>query len=364
MIKLLRKAKNNLHDFLIFKKRRYISDKKFNKIVNDNDQFKESIDEEFEDHVINYWKKRYNIRLNPLWHHIYSFTSGVKDVAYIPDDLFVAKFIYNLNRMNLRLPFADKNNTDLFLDNVRQPKIILKNINGHFFNENNEVISINKAQNVLNRKGKYIIKPSIDSGSGRGIRLIYANNDKIFLNDELVTFEDIHKLYKNDYLIQEFLQQGEILAKFHPQSINTLRVISLNIQDNIVFPSTVVRFGSSGAYTDNFGTEGLSCGVNEFGELNETGLDSRFNTVDKHPDTQVEFKGTKIPNYKKLLKYLESLHKKLPYFNCLSWDIAIDNNNEFVLIEINNGFQGVNLHQLNNGPIFKPYIDYIVTGKI
>lgn len=364
MIRQLAKLKNDIHDYRIFKKRRYISNKKFKKIVADNSQFKDSIDKKFEEQAVSYWENRFGIKLNPLWHHIYAYASGVKDVTYIPDDLFISKFIYNLNRMDLRLPFADKNNTDLFLDNVKQPKIMLKNINGHFYDTNNEVINFDEARNTLTENGKYIVKPSIDSGSGRGIRLIYVKDNKMFLNDKAVKFEDVHKLYKKDYLIQEFLHQGEVLGKFHPESINTLRVISLNVKDEIVFPSTVVRFGSSGAYTDNFGTDGLSCGINEYGELNDTGLDSKFNSVNKHPDTQVPFKGTVIPNYSKLLDYLEGLHKKLPYFNCLSWDIAIDKNNEFVLIEINNGFQGINLHQINNGPVFKPYIDYIVTGEL
>ena len=42
----------------------------------------------------------------------------------------------------------------------------------------------------------------------------------------------------------------------------------------------------------------------------------------------------------------------MPYFRIISWDIAIDKNGNFILIEYNIKGQDINFHQLNNGPVF------------
>ena len=42
----------------------------------------------------------------------------------------------------------------------------------------------------------------------------------------------------------------------------------------------------------------------------------------------------------------------MPYFRLISWDFAVDQKEEPVLIEANFKYGGVDFHQLNNGPLF------------
>ena len=66
-----------------------------------------------------------------------------------------------------------------------------------------------------------------------------------------------------------------------------------------------------------------------------------------------------IPNYDRVMKFVFDLHRRLPYFDLVGWDIALDVNNEPVFIEMNltaeSGFA-----QMNGGPLFGKYLDEVM----
>ena len=127
--------------------------------------------------------------------------------------------------------------------------------------------------------------------------------------------------------------------------------------------SSVVRFGNEGSYTDNKGTGGLSCGINQDGKMNGFAIDSKMFKHTRHPYSKYQFKNTEIPNYQKIMDMVKKLHEELVYFDYVSWDIGIKENGEPVVIEYNLGYQVIDLHQYHNGPIFEKYIDEIMERK-
>jgi len=64
------------------------------------------------------------------------------------------------------------------------------------------------------------------------------------------------------------------------------------------------------------------------------------------------FKEKKLPGYKKAVELVKKAHLKLGHFRLVSWDIAIGADETPVFIEYNLFFQGISLHQMNNGPLF------------
>ncbi len=64
------------------------------------------------------------------------------------------------------------------------------------------------------------------------------------------------------------------------------------------------------------------------------------------------FDGFKVPSYDKAVSLVKKVHPLIPHFRLVSWDIAIDNEGEPVLIEANMRKGGINLNQFNNGPLF------------
>lgn len=54
------------------------------------------------------------------------------------------------------------------------------------------------------------------------------------------------------------------------------------------------------------------------------------------------------------------LHEKLIYFDLVSWDLAIDDAGNPLVIEINLKDQGISSHQVVNGPLFGEFTDQVL----
>ena len=225
---------------------------------------------------------------------------------------------------------------------MNKPYTILKNIDGVFYDEENNVIKEDKIVNKLQKYDEVIIKPSIESGGGRNVQFIKKEQYNDILN--------IIKDYKENYVIQEVLKQCEELAGFN-QSINTIRIMSFYHNGEVKILSSVLRMGINNNRTDNATTNGISCGITSTGELKAVGYDLSGNKYDKHSNGNA-FKGVKIPNYNKIIEIIKKEHKKFGHFRLMSWDFAINKDKEPCLIEINLANQGINILQLNNGPLF------------
>src|SRR5699024_4783799 len=248
-----------------------------------------------------------------------------------------------------------------FLNKMKLPDTVFKNSKNIFLDYDNNLIDILEAEHfLLKNDGKYIIKPSLDSGGGKGVELLEIKKSKIIFKNRKTTFEELIKYYKSDFIVQKSLIQSKELSTIYPHSINTLRVITLRYNKEIVILSSVARFGNNGSVIDNQATGGISCGVDSDGILRNFGVDKSGKKHIIHPYTLVPFEGVKIPNYTSICEKLSIMHNELPYFDMISWDIAINMNNEPVLIELNLQGQEINFHQFNNGPLFGDYTEYIL----
>lgn len=59
-----------------------------------------------------------------------------------------------------------------------------------------------------------------------------------------------------------------------------------------------------------------------------------------------------IPNFEKVIQMVETCHEKMGNFRLVSWDIAIGEDGEPILIEANLRNGECEFHQYNNGPLF------------
>ncbi|MFO7763718.1 MAG: sugar-transfer associated ATP-grasp domain-containing protein, partial [Wenzhouxiangellaceae bacterium] len=65
----------------------------------------------------------------------------------------------------------------------------------------------------------------------------------------------------------EILPQTQSLAKFHPHSLNTFRVITLRLGREIHVLSALIKFGVVGSFIDNTSNGGIWCGIDKDGKL-------------------------------------------------------------------------------------------------
>lgn len=103
---------------------------------------------------------------------------------------------------------------------------------------------------------------------------------------------------------------------------------------------------------DNASSGGLTCGITEKGVLKKYAYNQKGNRTEEHPDSHIRFENLKIEGVEKIDQVIQNIHGRLPHFRLISWDFSIDETGEPVLIEANINYGGVEVHQINNGPIF------------
>jgi hypothetical protein len=314
----------------------------------------DNLDQSFKLEIKYYWEK-YNIKINTDWHKWYSSRNGLVDVGYIPEDLFYTIIEPYYNNIELYKAYSDKAIHNVWFPNVKKPVTLAKNINGLFYDDNLNLISYNEVIKRCLERDKIIIKPTIESGGSRNI--CFLNNKEDY--DMEKTVSDKVAEFKENYIIQEVIKQHKDLKNINPESVNTIRAMSILRNNEVAIISPRLRMGVNGSKVDNASVGGLSCGIKEDGKLCKYAYDSLGRAFNVHPQGFV-FENKQVPSYQKVIDIMKSEHKKFGHFKLISWDFAIDSDGEPLLIEINLRFQGINGGQLCNGPLFGDLTDDIL----
>lgn len=299
---------------------------------------------DYKKEVKDFWKKYTNV--SPKWAWYYASRNGILDPRYIPNTLIYTKIDQHFNSRKIGYGFNDKNYYSLIFKDIKQPEVIARNIGGIFVDESYCLLSFDDIISRINEQSEVICKPSLESGSGRSIQFWDTKSNR----NEIVSF--LENTNEKDYIIQRIIRQHESLNKIHANSINSLRIVSLLMQEGVYILSSNLRMGVNEGRVDNVTAGGISCGINPDGTLKKYATayysGERF---DKHPQGAV-FEGYTVPSYDKALELVRKAHPLIPHFRLVSWDIAINEDGEPILIEANMRKGGINLNQFNNGPLF------------
>ena len=181
----------------------------------------------------------------------------------------------------------------------------------------------------IKKHPRFIYKPSDDYG-GQGIK-IYDINDYSNLED---LFEII--IYNGYCVLEELIKQAEEIARIHPESVNTTRVVAFRKNDgDIIIQWAFFRMGMGGNHTDNMSGGGLGVMVDpETGILSASGRDYLGNDHLFHPDTGVKLIGFQMPEWDNLLKLVKELFSVIPEIRLVGWDLAYTDNG-WDLVEAN-----------------------------
>lgn len=295
----------------------------------------ETISDEYINNIKNYYKQFTDKKINLKNHIVIKNLTGIEDVRIIPREILRQDLIPLFNDRGMINTFTDKNFYEILFQEFNQPVTVLKNVRGQFFTNKNKHLSYSEAKDtLLNSFSEYIIKSS-DVENGESVNKIIVNNNKITMNDINYTFSQLVEHYKSNFLIQKVIKQHPTMAKLHPYSVNTLRIVTLRWNNKINHIYTFCRFGTDKDIKDNAGQGGVVVGVKDNGEFMSL-ASNRTHKFDKHPTTQVPIRDLdKIPNYDKCIALAKRMHKKILHQDFVSWDIAIEENGEPIFIEAN-----------------------------
>ena len=290
---------------------------------------------------INYFYKPYT-KVNTIFHDFYYQKNEKFSKKYIPDDIYYTIIDPFYNNWDEAEYIDNKCYYDRIFPNTEQPKTIVKRLNNIWYDDDNNIIDFKKAKEILKNRESYFMKKATESEGGHGV--YYLTN--------ISEFEDTIAQIENDCIIQVPLKQSEILCKLNPSSVNTIRVLTLLSENGVKIYSTIIRMGINGAKVDNASSGGITCGIDKEGRLKEVAYASNGDKYYYHPTTKIKFNSIVIPNYDLILEKIKKLATTIPHFRLVSWDIALNEKNEPVLIEANLRYGELDFHQLNNGPVF------------
>ena len=153
------------------------------------------------------------------------------------------------------------------------------------------------------------------------------------------------ELCAGKYLAEEFIQSDASLARFHPESLNTLRVITFRRGERFEVFGAGLRVGNNGLHVDNAHGGGIFCEIDPAtGVIMTDGLDEHGNSYILHPMTGVRFRGTPIPQWEEICDFCRSAAQTLPCLRVVGWDVAILPGGKLELIEGNHN-PGMNIVQ-------------------
>lgn len=150
---------------------------------------------------------------------------------------------------------------------------------------------------------------------------------------------------KNLPVLEHALPQHPDMARLHPQSVNTMRIVTDLVGDEVHIAYIVMKIGRGDGFCDNSGQGGVIVRVDpETGKIISDATDDYFNVYDRHPDTGIVFKGYQLPMHKEAIEFAKRAARVIPQTRHVGWDIAITPDGP-ALIE-GNDYPGTDLCQL------------------
>lgn len=290
-----------------------------------------------------FWGKYGNY--SPLWGWYYASRNGNMDVRYVPHTLYYTKIDQHFNRRKLGWGFNDKNYYSKIFAGIKQPETVIRIFGGYFLDADYRQLTYKQAMKLILQNDEVICKPSQESGSGRSIQFWNTQKQSGEIQNFLETAKDAS-------IVQRVLNQHSELDLVHRGSINSLRICSILMKDGVHILSSCLRMGVDKARIDNVTAGGISVGILSDGAMDEFAYNYfTGERTDIHPQGFV-FKGHKGPSYDRAVELVMEAHPVIPNFRLVSWDIAIDDVGDPVLIEANMRKGGINLNQFSNGPLF------------
>lgn len=296
--------------------------------------------------VDTYWKKyEFAFKAPYETYEAYMNRTGKFDVHYIPYGIRKGILKYYITDQDYHWAFQNKAYLDRFYDAKRHPKIICRKVEGIYYDTNFKKISIDEAVEIcietLKNK-EIVIKPSGRSG-GEGV-VFLAEADADLIKKE---FKKIPKLM----VVQEAIKQHQRMAELNPSTVNTVRLTTY-LNDKEVIPlAALVKIGNHEARVDNYKHGGHILGIHLDGKSYPYALNVEYERVTKLPTGVDLSEGIEIPGFKSVLELATESHLKTPYIKLISWDIAINEDAQAVIIEANHSGD-FRMHHALTGPLF------------
>ncbi len=169
----------------------------------------------------------------------------------------------------------------------------------------------------LRQYGSAIVKPD-DAYCGIGVELLRTNGEADI--EEAVRHLETRK---ETCIVEEFIRQSDIMAAFHPGSVNTIRIPAYRLKNGVVIHRPFLRTGQGGSVVDNAGAGGAFAAIDaDTGLVISLGIDELGYEFLHHPDSGKCYVGFQIPDWDQVVGLTTELMQIDPDARYVGWDFA------------------------------------------
>lgn len=283
-------------------------------------------------------------KVSTEFHSFYIDKTSLFSEKYIPDYIYFNRVNTYFNDNKVAKIMDNKCYYDMLFYGYKQPIKLADRKGGCWF-VGGQMVTLEQVLDVLCEEPAIFIKAATSSSGGGGVRYI----DKAVCDDFRCSIKKVVEQMAVDVVIQKPIIQHKDLSRLNESSVNTMRILTVLRNGKVKIYSSLLRIGKANSKVDN---GAISVGITDDGKLKRYGYYLTGDRVISHPGSGVVLKDYQLPSFDKAKNMVLKAHLCVPHFKMVSWDIAIGEDGEPILIEANLSDGEVLFHQLNNGPLF------------
>lgn len=311
--------------------------------------------------------KRYEISGDKDWLEVYKYYNGYADAYSVTPDMW--KYMeQSLNPSKYRM-IQHKGLLHHFVDARYLPETIVNKLDGTLLDEKDNILTEKEAVGRLISSGKFVLKPTIHTGGGRGVELVELT--------DLDPKEQQDKVYQlvregNNFICQKPIVCHERFTRFnkYPKTVNSIRCFTLNLNGKVSIIGAYFRMSGVDLIKDNMSLKTIentsnetgSCyaGVKKDGTLTDFAINMRDYAKTGKSPSGIVLQGEHLDFYDKLKSAAIEIHSKLPVLKFIAFDMTMDADENARVIEINLDSQDIEDHHIFNGAVFKDRYDEVL----
>lgn len=315
------------------------------------------------------WIEKWSVlgKADPIYFRLFSRYIG-PDLNIISEDICRNVVEPILDPLKYVPYYSDKNMFDKLFPEGTMPQTLLRKMCGFYYDDKYHRIELqcdSDLKGILDSVpySKIVVKPTVESSSGNGVRL-FERCDKEWCDmstGEKLSVELLETHYGDNLIVQECLEQADFMAYYNSTSVNTLRLtLYRSVKTDLChIPSAIIRIGSRGALVDNAHAGGGYVGIHADGRLCHRVLNQYGQTIEDF--NGIDFSQEhKIPNWERIVEFAKMVGRNVPHHRLLALDIMVDKSGEPRLVEFNCEYYSMWLFQFTMGPALGEFTDEVI----
>ncbi|MBQ9546191.1 MAG: hypothetical protein IJU90_02780 [Bacteroidales bacterium] len=310
------------------------------------------------------WMERwltFDSHLSPLSYRIYSRFCGCSP-DIVPLEICTNFIEPVLSPAIYSQTYDDKNLLGRILPPEAQAVTYLRCIRGHFYdNEYNPVENPDEVISSLVKDVDTLIVKPAKLNSGIGVELFRRKGSKFEngKNEYLCSF--FLAKYGNDCQVQQYIRQHPAIARFNPDSVNTIRSATYrDCRGKIHYLGGVLRIGAPGQHVDNSHFGGICVGIESDGTLRDHFFNIHLRKFSEYNGIDLAKEKIAIENYEQIKQFSTDMAARFLHHDLLAFDIAIGCDGRPICVEVNTHGFSAWIMQAGVGPLFGDMTDEVL----